>query len=124
MEKNAKKVTLFSITWPILVEVFLYMLLGTVDVLMLGKYSDDAVGAVGVVVLVAELDGFGLLVLNGHACLQRPALVREGPGRKPGPSQLYASAGRRTPPAGAMSGTYSASIAFSYSISAGIFHAC
>lgn len=40
---------LFKITWPIFVESLLFMLLGSVDIFMLGKYSDDAVGAVGVV---------------------------------------------------------------------------
>lgn len=40
---------LFKITWPIFVEVLLFMLLGSVDIFMLGKYSDDAVGAVGIV---------------------------------------------------------------------------
>lgn len=40
---------LFKITWPIFIEALLFMLLGSVDIFMLGKYSDDAVGAVGIV---------------------------------------------------------------------------
>lgn len=40
---------LFKITWPIFVEMLLLMLLGSMDIFMLGKYSDDAVGAVGIV---------------------------------------------------------------------------
>lgn len=44
-----KKNQLFTITWPIFIELVLFMLLGTVDILMLGNYSDDAVGAVGIV---------------------------------------------------------------------------
>lgn len=46
---NAKrKMNVVSLTWPIFVEILLFMLLGTVDTLMLGKYSDNAVAAVGV----------------------------------------------------------------------------
>ena len=40
---------LFKITWPIFVESLLFMLLGSMDIFMLGKYSDNAVGAVGIV---------------------------------------------------------------------------
>ncbi len=40
---------LFHLTWPIYVESVLFMLLGTADVLMLGAYSDNAVGSVGIV---------------------------------------------------------------------------
>ena len=40
---------LFKITWPIYVELILFMLLGTTDVFMLGRYSDNAVAGVGVV---------------------------------------------------------------------------
>jgi len=40
---------LFKITWPIFVELLLFMLLGSMDIFMLGKYSDNAVGAVGIV---------------------------------------------------------------------------
>lgn len=43
-----RKLNLVSLTWPIFVEILLFMLLGSVDTLMLGKYSDNAVAAVGV----------------------------------------------------------------------------
>lgn len=42
------KLNIFGLTWPIFVETLLFMLLGSVDTLMLGKYSDNAVAAVGV----------------------------------------------------------------------------
>lgn len=42
------KMNVVSLTWPIFVEILLFMLLGSVDTLMLGKYSDNAVAAVGV----------------------------------------------------------------------------
>lgn len=45
--KEGKK--LFRLTWPIFIEQTLFMLIGSMDVFMLGKYSDYAVGAVGVV---------------------------------------------------------------------------
>ncbi|PTL75203.1 MATE family efflux transporter [Vitiosangium sp. GDMCC 1.1324] len=40
---------LFRLTWPILLELLLFMLMGTSDTLMLSGVSDDAVSAVGVV---------------------------------------------------------------------------
>lgn len=40
---------LFQLTWPIFIESVLFMLLGTADILMLGAFSDDAVGSVGIV---------------------------------------------------------------------------
>lgn len=41
-----KKLNLYQLTWPIFVEVFLIMLLGSVDIIMLGRFSDHAAGAV------------------------------------------------------------------------------
>ncbi|EPX61901.1 Multi antimicrobial extrusion protein (Na(+)/drug antiporter), MATE family of MDR efflux pumps [Cystobacter fuscus DSM 2262] len=40
---------LFRLTWPIFLELMLFMLMGTSDTLMLSGVSDDAVSAVGVV---------------------------------------------------------------------------
>ena len=40
---------LFRLTWPIFFEIFLFMLMGTADTLMLSGVSDAAVSAVGVV---------------------------------------------------------------------------
>ncbi|MBC2579515.1 MATE family efflux transporter [Clostridium sp. DJ247] len=40
--------TVFKLTWPIFIEILLFMLLGSVDTLMLSRYSDNAVAAVGV----------------------------------------------------------------------------
>lgn len=47
MDIEAKK-ELKKITWPLFVETALFSLLGSVDTIMLGKYSDNAVAAVGV----------------------------------------------------------------------------
>ena len=43
MEKN-----LFKLTWPIFIEVFFFILMGSLDTLMLAQYSDLAVAAVGI----------------------------------------------------------------------------
>lgn len=40
---------LFQLTWPLFLEILLFMLMGTADTLMLSGISDDAVSAVGVV---------------------------------------------------------------------------
>lgn len=50
MEKEQfldKRITLFALVWPILIETFLRMLFGTVDTFMLSGYSDNAVAGVG-----------------------------------------------------------------------------
>ncbi|MEQ6388222.1 MATE family efflux transporter [Bacillaceae bacterium S4-13-58] len=47
-QHQKKKLTLFTLTWPIFVEVLLHMLMGNADTLMLSQYSDNAVAAVGV----------------------------------------------------------------------------
>ncbi|MCA0924874.1 MATE family efflux transporter [Bacillus stratosphericus] len=40
--------SLFALTWPIFIEISLYMLMGSSDTLMLSQYSDNSVAAVGV----------------------------------------------------------------------------
>ena len=39
---------LFRLTWPIFCESALFSLIGSMDVLMLSRFSDNAVGAVGI----------------------------------------------------------------------------
>lgn len=39
--------TVFSLAWPIFIEIALFMFMGNIDVLMLGRYDQFAVGAVG-----------------------------------------------------------------------------
>ncbi|WP_349925647.1 MATE family efflux transporter [Bacillus altitudinis] len=47
--KNEKShPSLFALTWPIFIEISLYMLMGSADTLMLSQYSDNSVAAVGV----------------------------------------------------------------------------
>ncbi|WP_160678838.1 MATE family efflux transporter [Clostridium sp. C8-1-8] len=45
---SKSKMTVFNLTWPIFIETLLFMLLGSVDTLMLSRYSDNSVAAVGV----------------------------------------------------------------------------
>ncbi|MFP2908826.1 MATE family efflux transporter [Pyxidicoccus sp. 3LFB2] len=45
----APRLGLFQLTWPIFLELLLFMLMGTADTLMLSGVSDNAVSAVGVV---------------------------------------------------------------------------
>lgn len=42
-----KKLSLFALTWPILIDSVLRMMLGTADVFMLSRISDNVAGAVG-----------------------------------------------------------------------------
>ncbi|MBU8898473.1 MATE family efflux transporter [Corallococcus sp. M34] len=44
-----RELRLFQLTWPLFLEILLFMLMGTADTLMLSGISDEAVSAVGVV---------------------------------------------------------------------------
>ena len=48
MKNSTKALTLFAITWPIFLEMLLFMLMGNMDIFMLSQYSDDAVAGMGV----------------------------------------------------------------------------
>lgn len=65
-----EKLNLFSLTWPIFLEVFLFMLMGIVDTFMLSVLSDDAVSGVGaanqyihIAILVLEVVGTGAAIV-------------------------------------------------------------
>lgn len=65
-----KKLSLFSLTWPIFLEVFLFMLMGIADTLMLSAISDDAVSGVGaanqylhISILILEVIGNGASIV-------------------------------------------------------------
>lgn len=47
MNKEAKDLNLFFLTWPIFLELFLFMLMGIADTFMLSEISDNAVAGVG-----------------------------------------------------------------------------
>jgi putative MATE family efflux protein len=52
---NDRIPALFTLTWPILIELALHMLMGNVDTFMLSQYDDRAVAAVGVSNQIANM---------------------------------------------------------------------
>ena len=65
-----KKLNLFHLTWPIFLEVFLFMLMGIADTFMLSALSDDAVSGVGaanqyvhIAILILEVVGNGAAIV-------------------------------------------------------------
>jgi putative MATE family efflux protein len=46
--ETAKKMTLFALVWPIMIELLLQFMIGAADTLMVSRISDDAVGVVGI----------------------------------------------------------------------------
>ncbi|MDU0204073.1 MATE family efflux transporter [Paenibacillus sp. MAH-36] len=56
-----KKLSLFAITWPIFIDSVLRMMLGTADVFMLSRISDEVTGAVG---LANEIIVFCILMFG------------------------------------------------------------
>ncbi|WP_017378810.1 MATE family efflux transporter [Paenisporosarcina sp. TG-14] len=68
--RHGNKLNLFNLTWPIFLEVFLFMLMGIVDTFMLSALSDDAVSGVGaanqyihIAILVLEVVGTGAAIV-------------------------------------------------------------
>ncbi len=47
IQQPKEKLNLFHLTWPIFLEIFLFMLMGLADTFMLAAVSDDAVSGVG-----------------------------------------------------------------------------
>lgn len=65
-----EKLNLFHLTWPIFLEVFLFMLMGLADTFMLSALSDDAVSGVGaanqyihIAILILEVVGNGAAIV-------------------------------------------------------------
>ncbi|MBO1625995.1 MATE family efflux transporter [Bacillus cereus] len=65
-----EQLNLFFLTWPIFLEVFLFMLMGIADTFMLSALSDDAVSGVGaanqylhIAILVLEVIGNGAAIV-------------------------------------------------------------
>lgn len=62
--------SLFHLTWPIFLEVFLFMLMGLADTFMLSALSDNAVSGVGaanqyihIAILILEVVGNGAAIV-------------------------------------------------------------
>ncbi|MFJ8263613.1 MATE family efflux transporter [Rummeliibacillus sp. NPDC094406] len=70
-EKQSKeKLSLFHLTWPIFLEVFLFTLMGVADTFMLSALSDDVVAGVGaanqfihITILILEVIGNGASIV-------------------------------------------------------------
>lgn len=70
LRSDAKDLNLIRLTWPIFLELFLFMLMGSVDTLMLSSVSDNAVSGVGaanqiisIAILVLEVIGHGAAIV-------------------------------------------------------------
>lgn len=70
METMKERLNLFSLTWPIFLEMLLFTMMGIVDTLMLSKLADDAVAGVGtanqfihVTILIMEVIGNGASIV-------------------------------------------------------------
>ncbi|ANY66784.1 MATE family efflux transporter [Paenibacillus sp. BIHB 4019] len=68
--KRDRDNSLFFLTWPIFLELFLFMMMGTADTFMLSKLSDNAVSGVGasnqylhIMLLVMEVIGNGASIV-------------------------------------------------------------
>ncbi|MBG9455504.1 multidrug transporter MatE [Lysinibacillus sphaericus] len=68
--KESNKLSLFHLTWPIFLEVFLFMLMGLADTFMLSALSDNAVSGVGaanqyihIAILILEVVGNGASIV-------------------------------------------------------------
>ncbi|WP_019240447.1 MULTISPECIES: MATE family efflux transporter [Bacillus] len=75
---NHKNLSLFSLTWPLFIEFFLYMLMGNADTLMLSLYSDNSVAAVGVSNQILSL----VIVMFGFIAAGTAILVAQNLGAK------------------------------------------
>lgn len=69
-QEKHRQLSLFMLTWPIFLEVFLFMMMGIVDTFMLSSVSDDAVSGVGaanqyvhIAILILEVVGNGAAIV-------------------------------------------------------------
>lgn len=68
--EQPEKINLFFLTWPIFLEIFLFMLMGIADTFMLSAISDNAVSGVGaanqylhIAILILEVIGNGASIV-------------------------------------------------------------
>jgi putative MATE family efflux protein len=67
VEPINKKFTLWVLAWPIFIELFLQLMLGAVDTLMVSKISDDAVAVVGFANQIFSAMSLLILTIAGGA---------------------------------------------------------
>ena len=75
---NENKKRSLKLAWPIFVEVLLFMLMGNVDVVMLGNYSDNAVAAVGNANQIFNIVGFFLITVTASTGVIAAQLMGAG----------------------------------------------
>jgi putative MATE family efflux protein len=78
MKNKTAKLSLFAITWPLFIEIMLYMLMGNADTLMLSQYSDNSVAAVGVSNQILSM----VIVMFGFIATGTAILVAQNLGAK------------------------------------------
>jgi putative MATE family efflux protein len=78
MKNKTAKLSLFAITWPLFIEIMLYMLMGNADTLMLSQYSDNSVAAVGVSNQILSM----VIVMFGFVATGTAILVAQNLGAK------------------------------------------
>lgn len=79
LQKNnslPKQIGLLALTWPIFIEMFLHMLMGSTDTFMLSHISDEAVAAVG----VANQLVFFMILVFGFVATGTAVLVSQNLG--------------------------------------------
>ncbi|NJJ39246.1 MATE family efflux transporter [Paenibacillus apii] len=64
-----EKISLVKLTWPIFLELFLFMLMGTVDTFMISSVSDDAVSGVGAANQIIQIAILVLSVVGNGAAI-------------------------------------------------------
>ncbi|UOK58801.1 MATE family efflux transporter [Bacillus sp. CMF21] len=82
-----RKLTLFALTWPIFIELFLHMLMGSADTIMLSQYSDHSVAAVGVANQILNV----LIVMFGFIATGTIVLITQNIGANNNKSALEIS---------------------------------
>ncbi|MFC3747389.1 MATE family efflux transporter [Paenibacillus sp. GCM10012306] len=83
--KNHQQFNLMKLTWPIFLELFLFMLMGSVDTFMISSVSDDAVSGVGaanqiiaIAILVLSVIGNGAsIVVSQYLGSKKPREAAE-----------------------------------------------
>lgn len=73
---EAKELNLFRLTWPIFLELFLFMLMGSVDTFMISSVSDNAVSGVGASNQIISIAILVLEVIGNGAAYRRSSIYR------------------------------------------------
>jgi len=92
---DVKKLSLFALTWPIFVEMLLFMLMGNMDIFMLSRHSDNAVAGVGVAnqFLMMAITMFGLISVGSAVIIaQYLGAEKRSDARRVAGVSLYCSA--------------------------------